>query len=58
MKIEFSGAAQNVTGSKHLMHINGKQILLDCGMFQGSRKASILANQKFPFEDYLQSPHT
>ena len=50
MKIEFSGAAQNVTGSKHLMHINGKRILLDCGMFQGSRKASILANQKFPFE--------
>ncbi len=50
MKIEFSGAARGVTGSKHLLHINGKKILLDCGLFQGRRKESIEANMKFPFE--------
>jgi len=50
MKIEFSGAAQEVTGSKHLLHINGQKILLDCGLFQGHRVQSIEANMKFPFE--------
>lgn len=50
MKLEFSGAARNVTGSKHLMHINGKKILLDCGLFQGRRKQTIYANMNFPFD--------
>jgi len=49
MKLEFSGAALGVTGSKHLLHINGHKVLLDCGLFQGRRKQSILANLKFPF---------
>ncbi len=50
MKIEFSGAARGVTGSKHLLHVNGKKILLDCGLYQGRRKQAIEANMKFPFE--------
>lgn len=50
MKIEFSGAARTVTGSKHLLHINGKKILLDCGLFQGHRKKAAAANANFPFE--------
>jgi metallo-beta-lactamase family protein len=45
MKIEFVGAAQTVTGSKHLLHTDGAKILLDCGMFQGRRKESIEINQ-------------
>ena len=35
MKITFLGAAGYVTGSKHLLEINNKKILLDCGLYQG-----------------------
>jgi len=34
MQIEFYGAARTVTGSMHILHLDGKTILLDCGMFQ------------------------
>jgi metallo-beta-lactamase family protein len=35
MRITFLGAADTVTGSKHLVQIGDQRILLDCGMFQG-----------------------
>ncbi len=36
MRLTFLGAAQTVTGSKHLLSTDqGKNILLDCGLFQG-----------------------
>ncbi|NMB55117.1 MAG: MBL fold metallo-hydrolase [Leptolinea sp.] len=50
MKIHFYGAAQTVTGSKYLLEINGKQLLLECGFFQGKRADSYDKNQKFPFD--------
>lgn len=50
MKIKFCGAAQTVTGSQHLLEINGKKILIDCGMFQGKREESFQMNRKFLFE--------
>jgi metallo-beta-lactamase family protein len=47
MKLQFIGAAQTVTGSMHLLHINGSKILLDCGMFQGKRKEAFEINRTF-----------
>ena len=33
--LEFLGAAGTVTGSKHLLRVGDRQVLLDCGLFQG-----------------------
>ena len=50
MKIAFHGAAQCVTGSKHLLTVNNTRILLDCGMFQGMGKQTIELNKNFGFD--------
>jgi metallo-beta-lactamase family protein len=34
LKLRFLGAAQNVTGSRHLLEANGTKILVDCGLYQ------------------------
>ena len=45
MKITFHGAAKTVTGSQHLLEVNGRRILLDCGLFQGKRKEAFALNR-------------
>ena len=37
-QLTFLGAAQTVTGSKHLLNVNGRQVLFDCGLFQGQKE--------------------
>jgi len=47
MRLQFIGAAQTVTGSMHLLAVNGKRILLECGLYQGKRAESINTNKNF-----------
>ncbi|KPK05088.1 MAG: MBL fold metallo-hydrolase [Anaerolineae bacterium SG8_19] len=49
MQIEFHGAVRTVTGSQHLISANGCKILLDCGLYQGSRKQTYERNQHLPY---------
>lgn len=50
MHIEFHGAAGGVTGSCHLIEVAGKQILIDCGMYQGSRELEEENKEPFGFD--------
>jgi metallo-beta-lactamase family protein len=51
MQIQFIGACRTVTGSQHLLSVNGAKILLDCGLFQGKRSESFELNTEFEFYD-------
>ena len=61
MKIKFCGAAKTVTGSQHLITVNGKNILMDCGLYQGKRKEAYEINRNFLFDpkeiDYVILSH-
>ena len=47
--VTFWGAAQTVTGSMHQLDACGQTLLLDCGLFQGSRAEGQRRNRAFPF---------
>lgn len=38
MRLTFLGATQTVTGSRHLVELDSVRVLVDCGLFQGSRE--------------------
>jgi metallo-beta-lactamase family protein len=50
MKLQPLGAVRTVTGSMHLLTVNGSRILLDCGLFQGRRQDSYERNRNLPFD--------
>jgi metallo-beta-lactamase family protein len=50
VKITFHGAARTVTGSQHLIEVNGHRLLLDCGLYQGKRKLAFERNRHLPFD--------
>ena len=50
MKLIIHGAAQTVTGSKYLIEINNKKLLLECGLFQGKRQKTYDYNLNFDFD--------
>lgn len=47
MELEFYGAAGRITGSCHILRINGRQILLDCGLIQGRLEEKTLNREGF-----------
>ena len=61
MRIAFHGAARNVTGSCHLIECSGKRILIDCGLYQGSREMDEENRSDFGFDpaviDFLLLTH-
>jgi metallo-beta-lactamase family protein len=46
--IVFHGAAREVTGSCHILRVNGRTVLLDCGLFQGRRADVQAKNHTLP----------
>ena len=49
MAIKFYslGAAEEVTGSKHILEVDGHKYLIDCGAFQGKRAEADKKNRDF-----------
>jgi len=50
VELQCFGAAGEVTGSKHMLTIDGQRLLLDCGMYQGRRDESYQRNSHLPFD--------
>src|SRR3954462_14212647 len=48
MLLRFLGADRTVTGTCHELNVNGKRIVLDCGLYQGPREEARRLNQLIP----------
>jgi metallo-beta-lactamase family protein len=44
--IRSEGAAREVTGSKHILEVDGRRLLIDCGAFQGKRDEADAKNRR------------
>ena len=53
MRITFLGATKTVTGSKFLLSVGNKKILVDCGLFQGLKELRLRNWSKFPIDPHL-----
>ncbi|MHC4479635.1 MAG: MBL fold metallo-hydrolase RNA specificity domain-containing protein [Planctomycetota bacterium] len=50
MRLKFLGAVGTTTGSMHLLEVNGRRLLLECGLYQGKRKAAFERNRNIPLD--------
>jgi len=50
MRVSFFGATQTVTGSRYLLDCSGRQLLVDCGLFQGYKNLRLKNWSRLPFE--------
>ncbi|WP_448506250.1 MBL fold metallo-hydrolase RNA specificity domain-containing protein [Immundisolibacter sp.] len=50
MHLTFLGAAGTVTGSKYLLEIAGRRLLIDCGLFQGYKQLRLQNWAPLPIE--------
>lgn len=50
VRLSFYGAAGTVTGSRYLLEIGGRRILVDCGLFQGYKQLRLRNWASLPFD--------
>lgn len=50
MQLTFLGATKTVTGSKYLITINAKKLLIDCGLFQGYKELRLRNWHRLPID--------
>jgi metallo-beta-lactamase family protein len=50
VRLKFLGAARSVTGSKYLLEIDSRKILIDCGLFQGKKELRERNWQSLPID--------
>ena len=50
LSLTFLGAAGTVTGSKHLLEVDGRRILVDCGLFQGLKELRLRNWEPLPID--------
>ena len=48
LTLQFLGAAGTVTGSRHFLSIGDREVLIDCGLFQGRKPLRLQNWEPFP----------
>lgn len=50
VRLKFLGAARSVTGSKYLLEVDNKKVLIDCGLFQGQKELRLRNWDRLPID--------